>query len=201
MVGFSEQPPPPGASLLPPVSYSANSNAPFSFQHMSSANTEHTRYPIFSDNLFPVNPLSPSVRNLYPHFQTISQHVSVLEPPPFVHGVATQHSYFFPNNFQTQPINSRSTDMKQTGNGMANSLGQPAGTEAVTSDASSTFPVNVIKPCISSTMAPHDILNSTCPCENTIKLLPMAQVAADEGVIEQKGDSDGNDISKHFSIT
>lgn len=194
MVGFSEQPPPPGASLLPPTSYPANPNAPFSFQHMPSTNTDHTRYPIFSEDLFPVKPsygLSPSVQNHYPHFQTTSQHVSVHERPPFIQDVATQHSFSLPNNIQTQPNNSWNTDMKQTGNGMANSLGQAGGATQlntwIPSTESGTCPVKIVEPCNSSSMALHGILNSTCPGESTMKLHPMAQVAVDKGVIDQKG--------------
>lgn len=197
MVGFTEQPPPPGANLLPPTSYSANPNVPFPFQHMSSTNTEHTRYPIFSENLIPVNPsngLPPSVQNRYPHFQTTSQYVSVHGPSSFVQGVATQHSHSLPNKVQTQPSNLWNSDMTQTGNGMANSLSQSGGapqlntwipgTESGTSDGSSTFPVNIVKPCNLSSMATHDMLNSTFPGESTTDLHSMAQVAVDKGVID-----------------
>ncbi|KAL0924202.1 hypothetical protein M5K25_005013 [Dendrobium thyrsiflorum] len=169
---------------------------------MSSTNTEHARYPIFSENLFPVNSfngLSPSVENLYPHFQTTSQHVSVHEPSPFVPGVATQHSYSLPNKIQTQPSNSWNSDMNQTSHGMANSLSQSGGatqlntwipgTVSGTSDSSLTFPANIVKPYNQFSMAPHDMLNSNCLGESTRDLHSMAEAAVDKGVIEQKGDS------------
>ncbi|KAI0522816.1 hypothetical protein KFK09_005201 [Dendrobium nobile] len=202
MVGYTEQPPPPGANLLPPTSYPTNPNPPFPFPQMSSTNTEHARYPIFSENLFPVNSsngVSPSVENLYPHFQTTSQHVSVHESSPVVPGVATQHSYSLLNKIQNQPSNSWNSDMNQTDHGMANSLSQSGGatqlntwipgTVSGTSDASLTFPANIVKPYNPFSMAPHDMLNSNCLGESTMDLHSMAEAAVDKGVIEQKGDS------------
>ncbi|XP_020597805.1 uncharacterized protein LOC110037489 isoform X2 [Phalaenopsis equestris] len=163
MVEFSEQPPPPGANLLPPTSYSSNPNPSFSFQHISSTNTEHTGYPI-----------SPFCQNPNPHFQTTSPHVPVHEFSPFVQGVATQYFCSLPNNLRTQPCNLWNSDLNQTGNGMANSFSQSDG------------PVNVVKPYNPNSMDPHGTLKSTCPGESDKDLRSVVQVAVDKGIIEQK---------------
>ncbi|KAK8958930.1 hypothetical protein KSP40_PGU020746 [Platanthera guangdongensis] len=203
---FSEPPPPPGTNKLP-TTYSANPNPLFPFQHMASSNTEHTGYPGLSRNLFPVNPLdpsSPSVHNLYPHFQTASPHASVHEQSQFAQVVATQ-CFSVSNNIETRPSNSCNQNIDRTVNGAANSLSQSCDptqfntcipvSELGASDGSFTCPVNPCKLNNPSRIARHDMVNTTRPGENTVDLHSMAQVTADKAIIKQRGDSAENKYS------